>query len=144
MEQLDRLKMEPRSLGKSDFPDEYPLKEIYIVAKHCSGGVILGFEQFRSEKGIKHPGTAKETVIDSPVPFPTPWNHIEAGILFCLRLPLLIFREPALSGGVFDVGVTDVFVHEMPRGVMTIGETDELGDIFNKWQAKVHNRYREF
>jgi len=29
-------------------------------------------------------------------------------------LPLLIFRERGISGDVFDHGVTDVFVHDIP------------------------------
>ena len=45
---------------------------------------------------------------------PSPWNHLEAGILFGLRLPILIFRDTGITGGVFDPGVSDVFIHEMP------------------------------
>src|SRR5207302_5783912 len=48
------------------------------------------------------------------VSMPTPWNHLEAGILFGLRLPLLIFREKEIEGGVVDRGVSDVFIHDMP------------------------------
>jgi len=40
--------------------------------------------------------SAKDTVS-----FPSPWNHLEAGILFGLRLPLPIFRESTILGGVF-------------------------------------------
>src|SRR5437667_6805088 len=46
--------------------------------------------------------------------FPTAWNNLEAGILFGLGLPILIFKEDGISGGVFDNGVTDVFIHKMP------------------------------
>jgi len=144
LDHLEQMDMEPRALGKSDYPDEYPLKEIYIIARHCSGAVILGFEQFRSERGIKSPGTEKERIIESPVPFPTPWNHIEAGILFALKIPLLIFREPGIKEGIFDKGVTDVYTHNMPKGILKVDETFALDDIFRKWQTKVYNHYRDF
>ena len=44
MRLLDDLQMEPRALGRGDYPKDYPLKEVYVVAKHCSGGIILGFQ----------------------------------------------------------------------------------------------------
>jgi hypothetical protein len=36
--------MEPRTLGRGEYPKDYPLKEVYVTAKHCCGGIILGFE----------------------------------------------------------------------------------------------------
>lgn len=52
--------------------------------------------------------------------FPSPWNHLESGILFGLHLPLLVFAEEGVSGGVFDRGVTDVFIHRMPSPTMAL------------------------
>ena len=49
---LGSLNLEPRALGRSDYPTEFPLREVYVIAKHCSGGVILGFEQLRVTSGI--------------------------------------------------------------------------------------------
>ena len=34
-------------------------------------------------------------------------------LLFALKKPLIVFRE-GLTGGIFDNGVADIFVHEMP------------------------------
>ncbi len=48
LEILEGLHIEPRALGRSDYPKDYPLKEVYAIAKHCHGGVILGFEQFQA------------------------------------------------------------------------------------------------
>jgi hypothetical protein len=47
LRELERAGVEPRALGRSDYPTELPLREVLIVARHCAGGVILGFEQFR-------------------------------------------------------------------------------------------------
>lgn len=140
---LERLGLERRALGQTDYPTEFPLREVYVIAKHCSGGVILGFEQLRVTEGIWKPGTAKESAVTSakPVSVPTPWNHLEAGILFGLRLPLLIFKEPGVSGGVFDNGVTDVFVHEIPPKGWSAREDAALHAVFLKWRAKVSEHY---
>ena len=112
-----------------------------LIARHCSGGVILGFEQYRSLTGIRKPGAAEEQSQDAPVSIPTPWNHLEAGILFGLRLPILIFRERGIEGGVFDPGVSDVFIHEMPTPADTKARKEALSDVFLKWQAEVRRQY---
>lgn len=137
LRQLKRYKLTPRALGRSDYPTELPLREVLVIARHCAGGIILGFEQFRSLNGISKPGTSEEKHLRSDMPFPTPWNNLEAGILFGLGLPLLIFRESGISGGIFDTGVTDVFIHPMPIA----GGNEGLQDVFLKWQSSVRQQY---
>ena len=77
----------------------------------------------------------------NPTLFPSPWNHLEAGILFSLGLPLLVFRESGISGGVFDHGVTDVFIHPMPLASLNPADKQALRAVFLKWQASVRNFY---
>jgi hypothetical protein len=136
LHQLKRYKLAPRALGRSDYPTELPLREVLVIAKHCAGGVILGFEQFRSLGGIDKPGSPAEERRQATA-FPTPWNNLEAGILFGLGLPLLIFRDAGISGGIFDIGVTDVFIHPMPAS----GSSTGLNDVFLKWQSSVRRQY---
>src|SRR2546429_6450159 len=38
------------------------------------------------------------------------------------RSPLLVFRERYISGGIFDNGVSDLFIHEMPPGKINNGD----------------------
>ena len=135
-----RSSHEPRALGRKEYPTEYPLREVAVIAKHCSGGVILGFEQFRSTGGILKPGTEHEVRVQNRG-FPTPWNNLEAGILFGLGLPLLIFREDGIDGGVFDNGVSDAFVNRMPPARVGSGELDEMRELILKWQGKVREHY---
>jgi hypothetical protein len=139
--QLERLALEPRALGRSDYPTEYPLREVAVIAKHCSGGVILGFEQFRAPSGVWKRGAKEESKTAKPVLFPTSWNHLEAGILFGLKLPLLVFREEGITGGVFDNGVTDAFVHTMPDGALSAAKREAFEALFLKWQARVREHY---
>lgn len=140
---LERLKLEPRALGRSDYPTEFPLREVLVIAKHCSGGVILGFEQLHVTAGIDRRGTPRETKLASgaTLAVPSAWNHLEAGIMFGMGLPLLIFKEPTISGGVFDNGVTDVFVHSMPAGTAGKGVDAGLTEVFLKWRSRVSEHY---
>jgi hypothetical protein len=131
---LRDLNLEPRALGRSDYPTEFPLREVLVIAKHCAGGIILGFNQFSAQGGTFKPGTRFESTTSDPVMFPTPWNHLEAGILFSLGRPLMVFKEPAISGGVFDYGVTDVFVNDMPGPT---SKKSSLREAMLKWRDRV-------
>jgi len=141
MRQLDDNGLEPRALGRSDYPTELPLREVLLIAKHCSGGVILGFEQFRADTGVIKPGTPAEKRVITPLPFPTPWNHLESGILFGLQLPILVFREDGITGGVFDYGVSDVFVHPLPSPGIKGAPKAALKQVFQRWAGKVRQNY---
>jgi len=131
---LEELNLEPRALGRSDYPADLPLREVLVIARHCAGGVILGFNQFTATAGKLKPGTRSESAISASIKFPTPWNHLEAGILYSLGKPLLVFREVGITGGVFDPGVTDVFVHQMPDPK---SNKADLREVFLKWRDKV-------
>ena len=143
MKQLEVLNLEPRSLGRTDYPRQLPLHEVLMIAKHCSGGVILGFSVFETLSGVWQKGTKDARVANGVARFPTPWNHLEAGILFGLNLPLLIFRDKGITGGVFDIGVTDVFIHEIPTGSTYKNHAKGIKDIFLKWYTEVSNHYSE-
>ena len=79
---------------------------------------------------------------DKPVQFPTPWNQLETGILFALAIPLLVFRETGISpGGVFDTGVTDLFIHPMPKPDLEYNEMKALRAVFQRWIAQVSAHY---
>jgi len=143
LDELDSLQLEPRAIGRYDYPTDLPLREVLVLASHCSGGVILGFEQVFVESGIVKPGTESETIVQpsGPLRLPSPWNQIEAGILHALGRPIIVFREEGVGGGVLDEGVTDVFVHKMPKPPMSEANVDALTGVFLKWQARVRSHY---
>jgi hypothetical protein len=141
LRELERLELEPRALGRSDYPTDLPLREVAVIAKHCSGGVILGFEQFHTDRGTWKRGAKDSKPQKGDLVFPTAWNHLEAGILYGLRLPLLVFREDGIRGGVFDDGVTDAFVHVMPKPNMSAAKRQGLSAVFLKWQGRVRDHY---
>lgn len=113
------------------------------VAKRCSGGLILGFSQFETSSGHWKKGTKEEKLNKHRVTFPTPWNQLEAGILFSLNLPILVFREPSISGGIFDLGVTDVFIHRIPDTNLKSQQKKDLRSVILKWQADLRSHYYE-
>jgi hypothetical protein len=116
--ELNEVGLEWRSIGQTDYPSSFPLREILTLARHCAGGVVLGFTQFESGRGVSKKGTPEQRRIDKSVKFPTPWNQLESGILFALSKPLLVFREEGIEGGIFDNGVSDLFIQQMPGGVL--------------------------
>src|SRR5258706_6814830 len=86
---LDDLNLELRALGRSDYPSELPLREVLVIARHCAGGIILGYEQFQATAGTWKRGLGQKHGERKLKPkevssFPTPWNQLEAGILFGL------------------------------------------------------------
>jgi hypothetical protein len=135
--------IEARTLGRTDYPTSYPLREVLTLAKHCSGGVILGFSQFLATSGTWKNGTPFKSKLHKSevLCFPTPWNQLEAGVLFSLGVPLLVFREDGISGGVFDHGVTDLFVHPMPKNDIDYQERKALRAVFQKWTSEVRAHY---
>jgi len=144
MGMLEQMQVEARTLGQSDYPKSFPLREILVLAKHCSGGIILGFEQIRIDSGIKKRGTLHESRIGNDakgLSIPTPWNNLEAGIFFSLNLPLLIFKEENIEGGIFDNGVSDVFIHKMPEPESNADACKSLQQIFLIWYGEVNKKY---
>src|SRR5438105_14125306 len=79
LRELEHSGLEWRALGRSDYPTELPLREVLTIARHCAGGVILGFSQFRAHSGVLKPGTSREKRVSTPLPFPSPW-HIRSPV----------------------------------------------------------------
>jgi hypothetical protein len=66
---------------------------------------------------------------------------LESGILFGLYLRLLVFREQGITGGIFDTGVSDVFIHPMPPPHIKGAAKDALRQVFQRWAGKVREHY---
>lgn len=135
-----RYKLEWRALGRSDYPIDLPLREVLRMIRHCSGGIILGFSQFTAVTGEFRRGSST-AVPASDISFPTPWNHLEAGMLFSAGVPMMIFCEPGIEGGVFDIGASEVFVRQMPTTTMSKQAVDDLDSVFQTWVARVRGHY---
>jgi hypothetical protein len=135
-----RYKLEWRALGRSDYPNDLPLREVLRMIRHCSGGIVLGFEQFNAPTVEVKPGSKNAATV-ADVSFPTPWNQLEAGILFSAGLPIMIFKEEKIRGGVFDIGSTEVFIHPIPTSATSKQALDDLDSVFQNWVARVRSHY---
>ncbi|NQY13549.1 MAG: hypothetical protein HRT81_06805 [Henriciella sp.] len=133
---LDELALEPRTLGQSDYPTDFPLKEARAIIRHCSGGLVIGFAQEKAANVERY----NRGDVPSKT-YPTPWNHLEAGILFASHIPMLIWREPSITGGVFDNGVTGNFVHAFEPDFSR--SDPRVRAVFSKWQAEISRNYYE-
>ncbi|WP_146208841.1 hypothetical protein [Azospirillum sp. TSO22-1] len=140
-EVLRGLYFEGRALGKSDYGIDPPLREVYAIARHCSGGIVLGFSQFRADSGIFKEGTEKQDEISKPAHFPSPWNNLEAGILYALGLPLLVIKENGVQGGIFDLGTSEIMVKEISVGSNFEKQKEEIKRMLYRWSAKVQEAY---
>jgi len=114
---LDRTfaanRLEPHTVGTQDFTSRSPLGKILEVMNSCDGACILGFVQARSPQAVIKPGTnAERTATD--VVFASPWNQLEAGMALIRSLPLFIICETGVTGGIFDDGVADAYIHRLP------------------------------
>jgi hypothetical protein len=141
LEELKSQHLEPRALGQSDYPSFLPLREVLTISRHCAGGIVLGFRQFQTDTGIWKQGTERERIQKEKVAFPTPWNQLESGVMYALGLPLLVFREPGVEGGIFDIGSSDLFIHELPDGDLTEEKKSGLRQVFLRWSALVVQKY---
>lgn len=143
LKKLKARDLQPRTVGRSDYPTEAPLREVAVLIQHCAGGLVLGFTQTIVEKGVRLPGTTEEERIGSgdQVHLPTPWNHLEAGLLYGGKLPLLILREVGVDGGIFDPGTTDRFIHGIPKLPPSELDKERIEKVIEKWQAQVRERY---
>src|SRR5215475_12977983 len=65
---IHHLGLEPRTLrDPSKYPVDVPMNEVYAIAKDCHGGVIVGFEQFRTKRGTFKPGSRGERSVQNEV-----------------------------------------------------------------------------
>ena len=141
-EMLDSLQLEPRTLGRSDYSTSNPVNEVLAIARHCSGGVVLGFRQYYAATLTSKVGTPNAEDL-AEVYLPSPWNHLESGILVALGLPLIVLKEQEIGGGVFDAGALDVFIHRLPSFPWDSATRDGLYGVFLKWQTAVRTLYYE-
>ena len=102
---------------------------------------FLGFSQFETSSGLAKKGTIAEERITKRIVFPTAWNQLEAGILFALSKPLLVFREEGILGGIFDNGVTDLFIQPMPASSLKGKQRKAFREVLQKFASEVHRNY---
>lgn len=109
-ELLEQRNLVPRTLGETDYPNGSPISAVRDLMISCDGAIVLGFQQIEVLIGTEKKDTPKKRSVNG-ARFPTPWNQIEAAMAFAFEKPVLILREEGVSGGIFELGNTDRFIH---------------------------------
>jgi len=132
---LKEYHLHPRTVGRTDFTTEKPLKKILNVMKSCSGTIIIAFERFHYESGLELRGGQEETSLGN-VNLPTVWNQVEAGMAYALGHPLLAIAESHLHNeGLLEDGY-DWFIKWVDLTPASLRST-EFTATFEKWVENV-------
>jgi hypothetical protein len=92
----DQCGVDPRIIGKNEYPTGSPLSKIREVMATCDGVIIVAYERKHVSKGSEKRGSEAETTLSNRS-YTTPWNHIESAMAFSLSLPLHILCQTGLS-----------------------------------------------
>ena len=92
----DQCRVDPRIIGKNEYPAGSPIQHINETMRTCDGVIIVAYERKRVLKGIERPGGADQRALDN-AKLTTPWNHIESAIAYSLGLPLYIIAQRGLT-----------------------------------------------
>jgi hypothetical protein len=148
---LDDEGLAPRTLGLSDSSGgAVPLAQICVIANHCVGGVILGFEQMHVTAGTLKRRARNDQYVDvskrveHPLRFPTAWNQIETAILFALGKPLLIMCDDGIDDGVFFSGAAGKRIYTLPANGQEMTDQEQgFRQVIKDWRSDVAKTYKD-
>jgi hypothetical protein len=140
---LTRLRLISKTVGRSDRPLKSPIGEVYQLARRCAGGLIIGFRQIAVPSCTFWPDTEWTEQGSPNSHFPTPWNQLEAGMLYSLGVPMLIFAEKGVTGGIFEKGMSNFFIHPFVCETFTEQDGEQMHEIISDWSRHVQNHYMD-
>lgn len=132
---LDTLGFKPHTLGSTDYPSSSPLDAVIDLIEICEGAIILGYPQIEVKKGA-----IKNKPLPRPLLLSTEWNHIEAGLVYAKRLPLLIVHHIGVVRGIFDRGVTDRFIYEVDLSKPDWPLLAPISGALKSWKSEISKR----
>jgi hypothetical protein len=95
----DSCGVDPRILGKNEYPSGSPLEHIQTTMRTCAGVIIVAYERKYLERGMEKREAElpqKPQKLENCT-YTTTWNHIESAMAFTLGLPLYIICQEGLS-----------------------------------------------
>jgi hypothetical protein len=133
--------LSPRTVGRTDFTDQKPLKRIADVLRECSGTIVVATERRHIADGMELRGGSEARALRN-VKLPTVWNQIEAAIAYTLGHPLLAIVEAGLRDeGMLAEGY-DWYVKWIDLSPQSLGEPEFL-KLFAEWKRNVEKYRRE-
>lgn len=136
---LNSFNINPRTIGKSDYPSDAPLDEVISLMDKCFGIIVLGYPQI-----IIYNGLIKNEKVKNNVELPTEWNHIETSLAYAKGLPILLIHHKSVTGGVFDRGAVSKFIYEIDLTKTDWTLDDRIYGVVNSWIPKVLQFKKEF
>jgi hypothetical protein len=134
----DRLRSEglsPKTVGRTHFSADAPLKAVTDLMNSCAGAVVIALERTSFTEGVDKPGGPKETPLGS-VKLATPWNHIEAAMAYTRNLPLLVIVQDGVKKeGLLEEGY-DWYVQSVKPDAAALS-TNEFNGILSSWKGKL-------
>lgn len=138
---LQASRLSPRTVTGCVPPMQSPLAEITRLARRCAGGLILGFRQSTANDVVRWPGSRFETEA-AQSHYPSPWNQLEAGILYSLGVPMLIFAEDGVTGGIFDQGMGNFLIHPFSADSFSDDDAEQMGILIREWGRLVTRHHQ--
>jgi hypothetical protein len=129
---LKAHELNPRTIGRSDYPNKSPLDEVIGLLKKCQGTIVLGIPQINIEAG-----RIKGQDIVNGLQLCTEWNHIEAALAYSLKHPLLVIHDLEISRGIFDRGAGSYFLHQVNFSNPSWSMAAEISGALSNWKAEL-------
>jgi hypothetical protein len=127
--------LEPKTVGRTAFSSEAPLKPIRNLIAESQGAIVLAFERTHIAQGADKRGSKDSTPL-SDVPVTTVWNQIEGAMAYCHDLPIMMLAQKGLkSEGLVEKGY-DWFVQwiDLDQAVFA---SSEFRGVFQDWKRRV-------
>ena len=129
---LTDMGLNPRTVGATDYPTKSPLDGVIHLLDTCRGAVILGYPQIRVQTG-----SIRGQDLEAPILLPTEWNHIEAGLSYARRLPLLVIHHVGVIRGIFDRGALNGFIFAKDLSDPAWSSGDDISGAIRAWRDEV-------
>jgi hypothetical protein len=127
--------LNPRRIGKSDFPSGNTLAHIKQMMNECSGTVIIALERIYIENGMERRNSTQGKIL-SDVKTSTVWNHIEASMAYMLGQPLFVLVESGLKQDGLLEPLYGWYIQSVDIDSSTL-HSREFDGRFDDWQKRV-------
>ncbi len=125
----------PRTVGRTDFAQDKPLKLIGEVMAQCSGTIVIALERLHIQQGQELRGGDKESELKN-CNIPTVWTQIEAAMAYTLGHPLLAIVESGLRPEGFLEEGYDWYIEWLDLDPNSLSAPHFVA-AFEKWKQKV-------
>ena len=134
----DRLRAEnliPNTVGRNKFSADSPLKAINELMDECSGALIIALERTYFPSGIEKRGGPNESLIHESK-LPTPWNQIEAAMIYSKGQPLMLIIEEGLKNEWLLENGHNWHITRLKPEIASL-TTLEFNGVLSSWKNKV-------